>query len=380
MLTGILHTIKSLGFQGLVAGIVISAAIPSPALAGPPSGAVIFSYQRIDEDLYPSSSISSEQFAENIHELIEGGYVIKPLGDIVAALKSGTPLPEKTVAITFDGAYESALEKAFPLLLANNIPFTVFFSPDQADGKNSQYMDWADIHRLRKIDKVTLGLHPAAYIRLTDEPEEEIRRHINKSLTRYREEIRSEPDFFAYPFGEYTKTYRQIISESGFSAAFGQQSGAAYAGSDFYVLPRFAMTDSHGNHDRFQMAASSLPLPVTDITPENPHLDGTSIPAIGFSVDRTLSEALPSLSCFISEQGKAKLQLIGENRIELRLDQGFQSDRVRINCTMPAEKDIATGEPRWRWFGMLLSVAGEGPDDETMSADDTEPAAGPLPN
>lgn len=86
------------------------------------SSAVIFSYQRIGEDLYPANNLGTDQFMQQLQEMTDGDYHIAALPDIVAALESGAPLPDKTVALTFSGAYHSALKNAMPLLLERNIP------------------------------------------------------------------------------------------------------------------------------------------------------------------------------------------------------------------------------------------------------------------
>jgi hypothetical protein len=244
-------------------------------------------------------------------------------------------------------------------------------------------MGWDDIKRLNKYNHVTLGLHPASYVRLTEKPADDIRRQVNNALARYRQVLKTEPKFFAYPFGEYTKEYRGIIASSGFEAAFGQQSGVAYVGSDMLAMPRFAMTESYGDDARFRMAATALPLPVTDISPDDPYLTVNNTPTIGFTLDAELAAKIPQLSCFLSGLGKPEMQVVGKNRVELRVEHPFQTERVRMNCTMPGPEPKPGEDMRWRWFGLLLSVdlPGEGRIDEARGDyDENTPPPGPLPN
>jgi peptidoglycan/xylan/chitin deacetylase (PgdA/CDA1 family) len=342
--------------------VLVLMTVPAPVNASSDtaydrSTAVILAYQRIGEDLYPATNLSTEQFSEHIQELVDGEYHIAPLGDIVTALRNGDKLPDRTVAITFDGAYQSVLQNAIPILRQKNIPFTVFFSPDQADGGSPDYMNWDSIKRLARDNLVTIGLHPADYTRLSTAAPEEISRQINTALSRYRQQLGTEPALFAYPFGEYSREYRDIIASTGLKAAFGQQSGAAWSGSDPHGLPRFTMTESYGDDERFKMAAESLPLPVSDITPDNPRIMADkNPPEFGFSVDESLSEKLGQLSCFISEQGKPEMQVVGKNRVEMRVTKAFEDDRVRVNCTLPGPKPKPGEDQRWRWFGMLLTI------------------------
>lgn len=321
------------------------------------SSAVIFSYYRVGEDSFPGANIRLEQFTAHIRELKEGGYNVLPLPEIVDALKNGATLPDHTVALTFDGGYKSILENAVPVLTENNIPFTVFISTEYVDRESDEYIGWADLKKLAKNRLVTIGLHPAIYTHLTNEPEEELRRQVNNARARMREVMEIEPALFAYPFGEYSAVFRGIIETAGFKAAFGQQSGVAYTGEDMFTLPRFSMTESFGDIDRFRMTASALPLPVTDVQPKDPHLDIPS-PVIGFTIDESLRPAMDRLSCFASGQdSKPQLEHVGGGRVELRLDTASEDDKARINCTMPGPPGEADDPPRWRWFGMLMTIS-----------------------
>ncbi len=330
------------------------AGLPAAAqtVATDESAAVILVYHRIGEDEYPENNIRQEQFASHIRELASGEYNVMSLASIADALKKGEKLPPRTVAITFDGGHKSILDNAVPLLKRHELPFTVFVSTDYAGRHTDDYLDWDDIKDLKHDKLATVGIHPAAYIRLYNEPEAEIVRQINKARSIYREQLGEEPTLFAYPFGEYSKAYRDLIEAQGFAAAFGQQSGVASAGTDLYSLPRFSMTETHAGLDRFRLTAGALPLPVTDIEPRDPVLH-TARPSIGFTVEKELEGQLANLTCFVSGQGKPGIEIIG-NRVELRLEKDFESDRARVNCTLPLPTGENYEEPRWRWFGMML--------------------------
>ncbi|MCB9991245.1 MAG: polysaccharide deacetylase family protein [Rhodospirillales bacterium] len=343
------------------------------------SAAVIFVYHRIGEDQYPESNIRREQFESHIRELASGEYTVMPLPAIIAAFKNGEKLPENTVALTFDGGHSSVLKNAVPLLQTNNLPFTVFISTDHIDRNTPHYMSWDDVKKLDRTKDVTIGLHPASYTRLYNDPESEIARQINSARARYREALGHEPSLFAYPFGEYSAAYRSIIEKQGFSAAFGQQSGVAYGGDDLLTLPRFPMTESFGGLDRFHLTATALPLPVTDIEPKDPLLQ-SAMPSIGFTIDESLAGSLDKLSCFVSGQDKPDLEIVGTRRIELRLGAPLEADRARINCTLPLPTSENYEEPRWRWFGLQLLVPRQTQQNATSTLDhDGEDEEAPEP-
>ncbi len=327
--------------------------------------AVVLAYHRIGEDTQASNTIETELFLEHIDEIEKGDYNVLPLPDLIAALKENKTLPVNTIAITFEGGVKSALTQAIPTLLEKNIPFTVFYSSDYADTTATQYMNWDDLKTLAKHKTVTLGLLPSSYARLKDLPKNEIQRQINKAKDRHRQMIGTEAQFFSYPFGEYSPEYKTIIENSGFTAAFGQQSGALSSSSDFFALPRFTMTDEYGDAARFKTAAETLPFPVQDIEPQGTDLN-VEKPVIGFSVAESLKPNLKSLSCFVTGQPDPKIEILG-SRVELRLKDNIDEDRIRVNCTLPGPPGDDDA-PRWRWFGMLLVNGEESEEPETAAS------------
>lgn len=125
---------------------------PAPAANALPedrSKAVILAYTRIGEDDKPDESLTEEQFIAHIREIKTGGYHVLPLPDILDHLENNRPLPPLTLAITLDGAYRSAMQNAVPHLLAENLPFTVFYAADPLDQHDSDYASWQDLKSLK---------------------------------------------------------------------------------------------------------------------------------------------------------------------------------------------------------------------------------------
>ena len=333
-------------------GMLFSAPFAHAGITADRSSAVVFLYQRIGEDSLPQSSISIDQFKEHIKELTTDGYTVLPLQDIIRALKDGDALPQKTVALTIEGAWISTLQNALPLLQEAGLPFTLFISTDNADGSQPNHLDWKQLKNLKKNKLVDLGIMPAAYVHMTAYSAAENAAFINRAVTAYKENMGEDARFFAYPYGEYSNEIRTQLSGYPFMAGFAQQSGVMHAESDFMALPRFIMTDIFGDIDRFRLTANALPLPVADIMPDDMVM-ADNPPMIGFTVSPEIKD-LDRLSCFISGLGKTELVKPGGNRVEIRLDEPLVDRRTRVNCTIP-DDTVIPGQPQsWRWFGMQL--------------------------
>lgn len=309
-----------------------------PSLPEDKSSAVILAYQRIGEDAHPQSSLQTQTFKDHLTEIRNGDYTIIPIPELASALRANAPLPQKTIAITLDGSFRSTFNNAIKPLLEHDIPFTLMITPQKIGQGN--HLNWAEIKKLQKNKTVTLGILPTTRTHIAQASPAEQRHHINKARSLFREKLNTESRYFAYPFGETSETLKTIIKEQKFDAAFGLQSGAAYAGSNPIALPRFTMTDQYGDIDRFRLVTNALPLPVSELS---------QTPPIGFTLPETLNPK--NLRCFISGQEKPTLETLGA-RVEIRPKDPIES-RTRINCTLPGPKTIDDNQ-KWRWLGMLL--------------------------
>lgn len=331
------------------------AALAETGLRVDGQSAVILAYHRVGDDANPAANIRVDQFESHMRLLKEEGFTVLPLTDVVDAIRNETALPDKAVAITFDGAHRSILENAVPVMRRYGFPYTVFVPAHYADGDENDYLTWDQLKRLRDQDKAAIGLQSNFYTHLNEIDEDDMKRGVNNARARYREMMDTEPSFYAYPFGEISLGYRDFIAQ-GFEAAFGQQSGAASPASDRHALPRFSMTESYGDLDRFETAISALPLPISGLEPADPFID-TGSPAIGFTLPPALAER-EDFDCYSSGASALDIQRLGEGRVELRFAEALIEERVRINCTVPQGTDDPEKPYRWRWFGMILTQKG----------------------
>lgn len=333
-------------------GIFISAVLSLAALlaalptAQAADSAVILMYHRFGESAHPATNIRLDQFASHIEELQSGGYTVLPVPEILAAIKAKQPLPDRTVGITIDDAYQSVYTEAWPRLRRAGFPFTLFVATDAIDRKFASYMSWEQIRDLRD-NGVTVGSQTASHLHMPANRDARNQQDINVSNDRFRKELGATPTLFAYPFGEASVRIQKIVGDAGFTDAFGQHSGALHASSDQYYMPRFALNENFGDLKRFKLVANALPVPHTDLSPPNPTLTQNP-PLFGFTLTKEAG-TLNSLTCYSGDQGKLLMERLGP-RVEVRLSHDFSAGRARINCT------ALGSDGRWRWLGMLYYV------------------------
>lgn len=313
---------------------------------------MVLQYHHVDTETPASTSTSPERFAMHLDYLADNGFDVVPLAELVDALRAGAPLPDRTVAITFDDGYVSIYDTAWPLLQAKGWPFTVFVNSEPHDQGKPLFMSW---DQLRELDAggATIANHTVSHPYLLRPPaglsEEQASEwaagEISRAQRRIEEEIGSAPLLFAYPFGEYDNAVLEVVGALGY-AGFGQQSGPLAPYSDLRALPRFPFGGAFGDAQDFATKVNSLPLPLAeegeairwytesgqvlrDIVLPGPSARPVLLlrPAPGFDGSR--------LACFASGQGRALLAQEGDG-FRVQAEKPFRTGRARYNCTAPA--------------------------------------------
>ena len=346
--TGRLLAARKHRLAALAAGLWLAAAQAAPAYDE--SAAVVLMYHRFGEDAYPSTSVTIEQFESHLEMLGGGAYTVLPLDEVVAALATGRPLPDRTVAITVDDTSRTVLTQGQPRLKAAGFPFTVFVNTDSV-GRSGSSLTWDEVRQLHAAG-VAIGAHSAAHDHMAFMDTALVKEDLARMTDDFLRELGFVPRLFAYPYGEFSAELVAAVKDAGFVAAFGQYSGVAEAGQDLHALPRFALNERYGTPERFATVIETRPFPVGDVLPTDPLVGDAARnpPAVGFTA-LDAAGPLERLACYASNGADVTLKLLGR-RAELRLDRPFAPGRSRINCTLPL------GDGRFRWLGLPFLVAG----------------------
>ncbi len=313
-------------------------------------GILSIMYHRFEENKYPSTNIKLEDFKSQIN-LIEKYKYEFISHDQFESLINEKNL-EKKILLTIDDGFSSFYENAWPILKEKKIPFIIFINTETVGSRG--YMNWSQIKEISQFNFVHIGNHSHSHEYLVDWSDDEIEKDLKTSIRLFKEKLNHETKFFAYPFGEYKKSYKEIVKKLGFEYAFGQHSGVMDKTKDKFELPRFPINEKYGEEKRFKSILQTIPFPYLKITPEEKYLNPKNNPP---NVSITFFENGPNfknITCYSNEENKwrkSKIKFINDNQLDIILEGRFTTERGRINCSLREN----TGE--WRWLGIQFVVS-----------------------
>lgn len=317
--------------------------------------AVVLEYHHVSNTTPKSTSISPERFNQQMDYLQSHDFKVVPLTELAELLRAGKPLPDKTVAITFDDSYASVYQAAYPLLKQRGWPFTFFVNTD-AVGSSPLFVSWPQLREMAE-NGVTIANHSQYHQHMPRlkkgetlaQWRERTSREIQSAEDIIEREIGAAAKIFAYPFGEYDTELQAILKKLGY-IAFGQQSGPLGSQIDLQSVPRFPFGGSFTELDDFAMKVNTLPMPLTSVefcsdkkSPmQNLLVKQGDKPYLRLNIsDKTL---LNKTQCFATGQGAIKTEVI-EGSLWVQARQPLPQGRTRYNCTAAsAEKG------RFYWY------------------------------
>ena len=308
--------------------------------------AVILAYHHIATDTPTSTSIAPDVFAQHLDYLDSNGFNVWPLVQILDALADNEPLPPRTVALTFDDAYESVYTTAWPALKLRNYPFTVFVATDPIDQHLSPYMSWSQLRELAEAG-VAMGNHGAAHIHPHNVTYAEFRDDIEQAQERLKSETGVTPRVYAYPYGEFDDELSQIVRTQDLFGV-GQQSGVAGSRVNLGTVPRFPISPNYSSPDAFSLRVNAYPLDVTILEPES-RLVGAGDPNPQLVMESLDPDYPPSaLNCFSNTGQALEKTVISDTRLAIVSTGNLKRGRSKYTCTARVP-----GSNAYAWYSHL---------------------------
>lgn len=211
-----------------------------------------------------STTISLQQFEEQMQYLKDNGYRTVQLYELEGYLNRKENLTGKVVCITFDDGLKSNYIYAYPILKSHGFKATEFVISDRTkatptpfDPATLQFLSYPEIEEMRDVFDFqghTHSLHlkdannkSYMIIKSYDEIVNDL--NMNKQCIQPYS-INQQMKYFAYPFGQYDTEAINALKATGFTMAFTTTTGNVKLGdTNMYTLKRQGITPSHTLED-----------------------------------------------------------------------------------------------------------------------------------
>jgi peptidoglycan/xylan/chitin deacetylase (PgdA/CDA1 family) len=196
-------------------------------------------------------SVTPQAFAEQMAVIADQGLTPVNTADLAARWRSGRPLPERPVLITFDDGYEGVHRHALPVLAKHGFAATLFVStgwirgPYDIGGALDTMLDWDQVRELAAAG-VEIGGHSHSHPQLDQLPDKALRTELIHCKEIVTDQLGTVPASFAYPYGYSSRRVRQAVRETGYAQALAVGNGLARRSQGPYALRRVTVRRSTG--------------------------------------------------------------------------------------------------------------------------------------
>jgi|LakMenEpi03Aug12_release.lakeMendotaPanAssembly.Ray.scaffolds.fasta_scaffold00704_51 biofilm PGA synthesis lipoprotein PgaB len=196
--------------------------------------------------------LQPEDFERHLKTLLENGLTPISPDQLVHHLRTGLPLPEKPVLLSFDDGYAGHYTHVYPLLKKYRVPAVFFVFPGKLDGKvvGRSTLSWEQLKTMAADPLITIASHSVTHptdLRTLDD--QALAYEVTESKQRLEEELGIPIRYFSYPTGYYDQRVSQAVAKAGYLAAFTMRQNAeqfAGASESLLAIERFGQSSLEG--------------------------------------------------------------------------------------------------------------------------------------
>ncbi len=196
------------------------APFPTIAAAAREARVPIVMYHDITPTKDVSWDVTPTEFAEHLRLIHEEGLTPISLEQLVNHLRTGAPLPDKPIVLTFDDNYLGQYQYAFPLLKKYGYPavwsvHTAYVGNPAGKPKAT----WAHLREMQQSGLVEIASHSVNHIPFDRLSPEQIRTELVESKRVLEKNLGVPVRYFTYVEGIYDERSKRLVAEAGYEAA-----------------------------------------------------------------------------------------------------------------------------------------------------------------
>jgi len=184
-------------------------------------------------------TVAPKQFEAQVALLVARGFQTITMGQLVAHLKRGAPLPNKPIVVSFDDGWVEQYTVAFQILKKYNRIGTFFIYTNPID--RNRYLSWAQLQEMTAAG-MDIQAHTLSHPHLTSISSNEAFREISESKKIIEAKLGRPVVSLAYPFGEYNAATIELLKRAGIESAVTLAAGYRQRADELHTLHRIRVS------------------------------------------------------------------------------------------------------------------------------------------
>ena len=207
-------------------------------------------YHNVGDEIYNdrySVNVSLDDFLDQMRFLSSNGYKVFKLEELINKIKKKEPIPDKSIAITFDDGYSENLPSILSILNRYAFAATFFVTINYINGSFNypkdnywEYLSFFTWEQLKTLLSAghSIGSHFYSHENLLTLSYSEIKKEITESRKSIANKLGINVDLFSYPYGKFNKRVKDILNENDGLAACTSIPGNNSYRTDLYAIKR----------------------------------------------------------------------------------------------------------------------------------------------
>lgn len=195
---------------------------PKTTLINDNRGIPVLYYHSVRESVDNEVIIAPEMLRTQLKYIRDQGYVTLTLNQLKDYILNNSPIPDKSILITFDDGYMDNYDNAFPILKDLNMVATIFCITSNLDG--SYYLSKEAINEMSNYG-IDIESHTVNHPKLNEMTYDEQLAELIDSKKTLESITGKKIDSIAYPFGDFNDISIKAAQDAGYTLGFTTKKG-----------------------------------------------------------------------------------------------------------------------------------------------------------
>ncbi|WP_160688723.1 polysaccharide deacetylase family protein [Clostridium sp. C2-6-12] len=205
-------------------------------------GVPVLYYHSVRESADNEVTIKPEILREHLKYINEQGYTTLTMKQLEDYILNNSPIPEKSILITFDDGYMDNYYNAFPILKEFNMTATIFCITSELDG--SYYLSKEAIKEISDYG-IDIESHTVTHPHLNKLKYDKQLEELLESKKTLEGITGKEITSIAYPFGDFDDNSVKAAKEAGYTLGFTTKLGLSDRNDNPLVLDRIYISSEY---------------------------------------------------------------------------------------------------------------------------------------